>query len=92
MIKALPVTITERCPNIRTGRTEIWAAAAPGWRFVRTEETGTPWYAIATDLDDTVQPVAFTSLRAAREAAAGNLREVMIDNARRAAQRRATAR
>jgi hypothetical protein len=76
-----PVTITSRLPNSRTGRREIWEATTPGWVFHRTEETGTPWYAEATD---THLAEAFPSLLAARRAAASNLRAVMQFNARRA--------
>jgi hypothetical protein len=79
-----PVTITARHPNLRTGRLEVWEAKTPGWVFIRTEEPGTPWYAEATD---THLFATFTSLLAARRAAATDLREVLHFNARNAAIR-----
>jgi hypothetical protein len=79
-----PVTVTSRYPNLRTGRLEVWEARTPGWVFIRTEEPGTPWYAEATD---THLFGAFTSLLAARRAAATDLREVLHFNARREAIR-----
>jgi hypothetical protein len=80
----LPVTVTERRTNMRTGRAETWAATAPGWQFIRTEEPGTPWYALCADLDEVA---TFGSLLDARRAAANGLRETMIDNSARRAAR-----
>jgi hypothetical protein len=82
-----PITVTERQRNLRTGRLEVWQARTPGWMFVRTEEPGTPWYAQATD---TRLVATFTSLLAARRAAAYDLRKVLHFNARRAAIRSGT--
>jgi hypothetical protein len=76
----LPITVTDKAANLRTGRTETWGAAADGWRFVRTEEPGTPWYAEATDLH---LAQAFGSLRDARTAAANGLHSELIGMARR---------
>lgn len=75
----LPVTYTDRFRNMSTGRMDTWGATAPGWRFVRTDERGTPWYAEATDLH-LIHP--FGTLKAARYAAANGLRQQMIDLAR----------
>ena len=48
-----PVRITERRPNFRSKRIEIWAAESLDglWKFDRTEEKRTPWMVRRTGYD-----------------------------------------
>lgn len=82
----LPVTVTDRAPNLRNGRMETWAARSDDgqWDFERTEEPGTPWWARHRTL---LLAEAFGSLRAGRTAAANDLAEVMIFNRRNSLRR-----
>lgn len=76
-----PIEITDRRRNLRTGRTETWAARTPDgtWQLVRTEEPGTPWWVehLPTHLT-----VAVGNITDARRGIATDLLAVMLHNRR----------
>ncbi len=77
----IPIRVTEVLRNLRSGKEETWAAESTDhvWAFQRTEEPGTPWWAVhrSTGLEAT-----FGTLSDARRSAAGDLLGVLCWNQR----------
>lgn len=76
-----PIEITDRRRNIRTGRTETWAARTPDgtWQLERTEEPGTPWW---VEHRPTGLTTAMGNITDVRRGIATDLLAVLIVNAR----------